>query len=184
MSSTRTAPGRVLPGGPTPSGRSARAPPDVKSQKPPQMLAVGGTRCDRCSESGPRRGGRSNGQSGRASANRRRSSRGERARGRRRGLRRHCPKRPGGKANILRRRPLARVNECIKTVRDPSRSRGRGGCGGCVCVCVWQMAAHFAAARGLFRPGAQPHLPPQNMRPPGCRATSRGAMRRSGVSAD
>ena len=49
---------------------------------------------------------------------------------------RHCPKRPGGKANILRRRPLARVNECIKTVRDPSRSRGRGGCGGCVCVCV------------------------------------------------
>ena len=38
-----------------PSGRGARAPPEVKSQKPPQMLAVGGTRRDRCSE--PRRAG-------------------------------------------------------------------------------------------------------------------------------
>ena len=44
---------RHRPGGPPPSGRGARAPPEVKSQKLPQMWAVCGTLHDRCT--GPRR---------------------------------------------------------------------------------------------------------------------------------
>ena len=47
-------PGRA-PGGPPPSRRGARAPPEVKTPKPPQRVAVGGTRSDRCS--GPQRAG-------------------------------------------------------------------------------------------------------------------------------
>ena len=46
---------RLGPGGPPPSGRGARAPLEVKRQKPPKMLAVGGTLRDLCR--GPRRVG-------------------------------------------------------------------------------------------------------------------------------
>ena len=46
---------RLLPGGRPSAGRGARAPPEVKAPKPPQRVAVGGTRRDRCL--GPQRAG-------------------------------------------------------------------------------------------------------------------------------
>ena len=131
MSPTRTAPGRA---GRTCSRGSSRAdphrpgstraqpaarprPPEEKSQKPPQMLAVGGTRSDRCS--GPRRdgGGGEHGQWTTCPTAR------ERARGRRRGHKRHGPKRPGGRGYILRwARRGSLVNGGMKKVRDPRNS--------------------------------------------------------------
>ena len=96
---------RLGPGGPPPSGRGARAPLEVKRQKPPKMLAVGGTLRDRCR--GPRRagGGGEHWTTCHSECEPPRPPPGRAGQGKeealRRGHRAHGPRGPGGRANIL-----------------------------------------------------------------------------------
>ena len=128
VSPTMTAPaewvGRAGEAPPAPSGRGAQAPPEVNIPKQPktvQRVAVRRAATGAQGLRGPEMAG-SSGQPARTSASRRRSRRGQLAGERSRKHRRQGPKRPGGRASVLRwararRGPLVRGG--MKKIRDP-----------------------------------------------------------------